>query len=289
MKILHIGVQNFAGAPVSFSKAINKYTDHESIIVVATDNYLKYPADEIAISQAAFERIYHQCEVVVFHEEYSLRAWDCKNLEDKKVVLYAHGTYTRTNPEISDSFALKHNASVLCSTPDLVQYFNNGYWFPNPIDLTDSMYTPSGIKHPVISHCPTNRADKDTELFLKVCEESGLSYKLIEKTSNEECINLRRTCGFHYDQIKVGMYGVGAMEAAALGQVVFCGLNMERYKEFGVTPPFVNVNKVNLGSKMKEVIGNPERAGELASAGYSYVEVTHNAEYLANRFIEMVK
>jgi DNA-binding protein YbaB len=204
-------------------------------------------------------------------------------LHDQKVFRQANGTYYRNNHEVINLITTSHNICNTVTTPDLLKY--GGIWIPQPIKL-QPFNPPEYTGQIRISHSPSKRKIKGTDLFLEACLEMDLEVVLIENKSHEECMNLRQSCHIHYDQFSIGSYGVSAVEGLALGQVTIVGLHAIRH----LIPdhPFVDVygHKEGLKNAIKEAI-NTVSDHVFVLKGREWVEKHHSVENVISKLIKL--
>jgi hypothetical protein len=159
-------------------------------------------------------------------------------LSGKKVFRHANGTYYRNDYKRVNILCDRYNITKTVSTPDLISLGKDNKWIPQPIDL-DKYYFSDIKESKRISHAPTK--DKGTDIIKAAIESIGYSPVVISGMSHDKCIELRRSCPFHIDQVSyLGIYGLSSIEAVAIGQINMATLHNVR----GYIPnhPFIEIN-----------------------------------------------
>lgn len=144
-----------------------------------------------------------------------------------------------------------------------------------------------------ISHCPTNRALKATDLFMKVLDElkeKGMEFELdiIEKVPNEECLERRAKCHIHLDQInKIGFYGGAAIEGMVMGQVVLGSISNYTLGLYPSLPIVRVTEEKDLYDQLADLIGNTDRRRSLAGQGVSFVKKFHDPAMILKQYLSV--
>ena len=250
MNILWICSDNTANNPYNIVKTINDETKHMAVLIQAKQTYLNYPldgtimvntitlkefikyvkwADVIHLNESVVSGLYPPEQAARFKCGSRVTLYDVLT-EDKKVFRHSNGTYYRSHYGEINRLCEKHNMYKTVSTPDLISYGMHTYWLPQPIPTTDEIYKKGEVMSTEkirISHSPTNRLIKGTQLFLLVCKKlfPELEVVLIEGKKHDECLRIRKTCHINYDQYSLGAYGVSSLESLAIGQLNIVGLH----------------------------------------------------------------
>jgi glycosyltransferase involved in cell wall biosynthesis len=171
-------------------------------------------------------------------------------------------------------------------------------WIPEaevvPVGLDLSKYDPTPVSHNGkvrIVHAPTKRTVKGTEAVISACEQLPVELDLIENLRHNEAVERYRQADIVVDQLKVGWYGVFAIEGMALGKPVVTFLHdaaVERTERtFGVEVPIVSATEETLVERLRPLVESAEERRRLGEAGRAYVEQVHDAEKVADRLIEI--
>ena len=171
-------------------------------------------------------------------------------------------------------------------------------WVPEaevvPVGLDLSKYDPTPISRNGkvrIVHAPTKRTVKGTEAVIAACEQLPVELDLIENVRHNEAVERYRQADIVVDQLKVGWYGVFAIEGMALGKPVVAFLHDEAVERteraFGVEVPIVSATEETLVERLRPLVESAEKRRRLGEAGRAYVEQVHDAEKIADRLIEI--
>jgi glycosyltransferase involved in cell wall biosynthesis len=171
-------------------------------------------------------------------------------------------------------------------------------WVPEaevvPVGLDLSRYDPTPVSRNGkvrIVHAPTKRTVKGTEAVVAACEQLPVELDLIENVRHNEAIERYRQADIVVDQLKVGWYGVFAIEGMALGKPVVTFLHEEAVERteraFGVDVPIVSATEETLVGRLRPLVESAEERRRLGEAGRAYVEQVHDAEKVADRLIEI--
>jgi hypothetical protein len=244
------------------------------------DNYIHFPFDLCRdngpyslfdgkyYSRDAILELLRNADILVFDTYDRFFAWDIL-FEDyyigKKVVYRHNGDQFRLNGHIAGSFHRRNNDAIVCSTPDLLRVdprIKKQTWMPNvPIDekYLNVLQLPFYDEPLVVGHAPTNSARKGTKDFLRA----------LDKVDNKELVDIdftdrsawytavaHRAVTHHvyFDQLQedISWYGNSSVEAAWLGQIVFCNKLLEGYAEV----PFVTFTADTMKQVLNEFFDN---------------------------------
>lgn len=314
MNILYIASENTANVPYTLFYGMNKYTDNKANFVLLLDNFLKYPLDGAqfgsSLTSSEFIDMIKKSDIIhmddlrnVTHDKIIYGKFkdgldvDILSLigNHQKLFWHQNGTFFRKNCQAINNIALRHNINLLASTPDLLKYSKIMKWCPCPIDLERKIFNepPPVINSLKIlcSHAPSKRPIKSTDQFLKFASmRNKIVPKIIERKSNEECLNIRKDCPLHYDQIILGAYGVSAIEGAAMGQIVM--VNLRNVKQYVPGNPFIDIPYMTNGFlrafdiSIRILSSNQSRQKHIIQ-GKQWVKKVHGAQSVVNSLSNM--
>ncbi len=189
---------------------------------------------------------------------------------------------------------------ILC--PEMEQYidrdiFSTNYSLRQRIEVSKFEYTPVANNNNNkirIVHSPSNKAGKGTDYVIQAIEELKIKYdtidfQLIYNVPNKDAIQMVKECDIFIDQFIIGSYGMAAMEAMAMGKVVFCYIKESVINQYPVELPIINANILNLKSKIEYFINHRE---ELTKIGYNsreYIKKHHDTEVLIPELLNIYK
>ncbi len=288
---------NIAGNLTMLMHLINKYTIHKARCIIVFDDYISYDrdvvfkssprdkdVDPVAISEA--EQIVSQTDF--FHigrQPLNFGKVDFnKTLNKNNCVIQYFGT------EYRDSGSQLYKMHMQTGIHGISWWdwtmLNHGLLFYHIDHMFDLETIHPPISRPMdvikICHSPTNRAFKNTDLFLQVMQRIQKKHEnveliLLEGLSNSECLRRKQEAHILFDQISVGMYALSAIESLAMEQVVLCSLS-----NFGMSfcpdSPVVPVHQENLYEVLDDLVTHPEKIVRLGKRGREYVRQKHSPE-----------
>lgn len=167
---------------------------------------------------------------------------------------------------------------------ELQSYVGESLTVPRVVDLKKWTYvgTEPGEVLRVV-HAPSRRGVKGTEYVLSAIEklrsEGGqIELRLVENVPNAEAREIYKWADVVIDGLRMGWYGVLAVEAMALGKVVVCYIRDELKHYLPYPPPMAVANPDNLYEVLKDLASNPAELRSLGQRGRQYVEELHDAE-----------
>jgi hypothetical protein len=147
-----------------------------------------------------------------------------------------------------------------------------------------------------VAHAPSKRAVKGTEAVIAAVESlrargAPIELDLIEGVPNREARLRYAAADVIVDQLKIGWYGMFAIESMALAKPVVVHLDEEAAAEteeaFGLDLPLVRANEGNLEDVLEGLLEVRETLPELGRRGREYVERVHAHTSVARRALEI--
>jgi len=160
-------------------------------------------------------------------------------------------------------------------------------WEPSPIEPGDVLR---------IAHAPSKRAVKGTEAVLAAVESlrargAPVELDLIEGVPNREARLRYAAADVVVDQLRVGWYGMFAIESMALAKPVVVHLDADAAAEteeaFGLELPLVRADEGSLEDVLAGVVEVREQLPELGGRSREYVERVHAHTAVARRVLEI--
>jgi glycosyltransferase involved in cell wall biosynthesis len=229
--------------------------------------------------------IYHLESGIGFFKDSRIIQKLAKN--GKKIVCHYHGEDLRTRgiiPQIDKISDLN-----LTNEVDLLDKHPNINYIFLPFETKNYFPKMKLNKKLVISHAPTNRYYKGSNIIIPICnriaKKHNLEFKLIENLSHTEAMKLKSQSDIFIDQIgdKGGWgYGMNSVESLSMGICTLTTMN-KKYQQFIPNHPFVNVNKNNLELELEKLILRPEKILEKGKQGRSWVVKYHDIENVGNQ------
>jgi len=173
---------------------------------------------------------------------------------------------------------------VFVTDRELQTYVPGALIMPCVVDLKKWAFVgtePSEVLRVV--HAPTRRVVKGTKYVLSVVEQLrsegiGIELRLVEGVPHNEAKKLYKWADVVIDQLRVGWYGVVAVEAMALGKAVVCYIRDDLKHYLPHPLPLAVANPENLYHVLKDLALNPEEVRSLGLRGRKYVEELHDAK-----------
>lgn len=292
MRFLHIGY-NICGIPSSLAR-VQKLTGHEASVVTFIPEG-GHPSNIELITWNPFIRIAvlwalkNKFDVFHFHcitctkSGIDLLLW---KLLGKKIIIHYHGSEIRNKKQ---PWFHKYTDATFVSTPDLLEFAPTGKWLPNPIFLDDypekSMETAN-----IITHAPTNPEIKGTKFLQNVMPKIQKSIQnaklnLVTDIPYQEAIEKYRMSTIMVDQLRIGWYGMVALEAMAMKIPVICYIRQDLKKYIPPFPPLKYTDINMLEADVIELLQNTEECDKLSIAGYNYVKYVHDPIRISNLII----
>jgi glycosyltransferase involved in cell wall biosynthesis len=183
---------------------------------------------------------------------------------------------------------------VLVTDPEIQSYINGGEIVPRSID-TD-LWRPARrakqTKHrPLIIHAPSKRAIKGTASVLNCiaslkAEGYDFDFKLVEGLSNNSAKELYTEADIVIDQLRIGWYGVLAVECMALGKTVLAYIRDDLIDTLGETPPLVPTTPTSLAADLRQLLDNKEQISVIGHLAREFTLKVHDSEIVNKAYIQ---
>jgi len=160
-------------------------------------------------------------------------------------------------------------------------------WEPAPAEPRDVMR---------VAHAPSKRAVKGTESVIGAVESlrargAPIELDLIEGIPNREARRRYAAADVVVDQLRIGWYGMFAIESMALAKPVVVHLDEEAAAEteeaFGLELPLVRADEVDLEDVLAGLVEVRESLPELGRRSRAYVERVHGHTQVARQVLEI--
>lgn len=328
MRILH-APQNIAGMAGLMSKK-QRELGYESDSFVAVNSVFKYPADFTLSSTSNigrkverlrfFTKAIKNYDVFHFYFGESLLGQgyiDVPLLKklNKKIFFYFAGCDIRNSKEVISKYefsACKECWPMMCSanrkksmevmksangtfvsTPDLLEFVENGILLQQPIDLMEfnslkRELVRSDLNENVIkiAHAPTSRALKGTNYLIEAVarlksEGYNIELLMVEGMPYKEAIQLYNQADIAVDQLLIGAYGQFAVEMMALEKPVICYIREDLIKHYPPNLPIIKSNKTQIYEVLRETIRQRDKWKLIGQSAAMYVAQNHDAGVIA--------
>jgi glycosyltransferase involved in cell wall biosynthesis len=178
---------------------------------------------------------------------------------------------------------------------ELATYLPGAKIMPRAVDLSDWPFIgPTNRDRPLVIHAPSRRAVKGTDYILKAVDElkaKGVEFdfRLVEGLSNTEARELYKQADIVIDQLRIGWYGVLAVEAMALGKTVIAYIREDLLQVEENTLPLINANPNTIKDILEQTINDGPLRERLSFEAREYVERVHGSEAVCIRLLEAYK
>jgi hypothetical protein len=176
---------------------------------------------------------------------------------------------------------------IFVTDPELQTYAPGSTVVPRALDAGEWPFVGvSARASPVIVHAPSRRGVKGTEALLQAVSDlkaEGLHFelRLVENVSHAEAVQIYRDADIIVDQLRIGWYGVLAVEGMALGKPVIAYIRDDLWQTQKDILPIVNADPVTIKERLRDLIVSPDLRQRLSRASRDYFLETHSARKVA--------
>jgi glycosyltransferase involved in cell wall biosynthesis len=150
---------------------------------------------------------------------------------------------------------------------------------------------PADRTRPLVVHAPSNRTKKGTADVIRACQQLPVDLEIIEGLRNDEARERYKAADVVIDQLKIGWYGVFAIEAMALGKPVLCYLHQDAVKRseeaFGLRLPLIAATPETLTERLRPLVESAAERQRVGAASRAYIEKVHDADRIADQLIDI--
>lgn len=178
---------------------------------------------------------------------------------------------------------------VMVPDPELNSYIENkAKIVQRAINMEEWPYI--GVEHetrPIVVHAPSRQGVKGTSYVLKAVEElkkEGIDFEfiLVENLPNHEAKEVYKKADIIIDQLRIGWYGVLAVECMSLGKPVISYIRDDLLHHFDSEKmPILNANPTNIKDILKNVVLDYELRKIISKNAREYCENTHDVKKIA--------
>lgn len=176
---------------------------------------------------------------------------------------------------------------ILVSDPELLTYVPSARILPRAMDLSEWSY--GGLtrnERPLVIHAPSRQGVKGTKHVLVAIDDlraEGLDFefRLVEGLPQEEARRLFQDADIIVDQLRIGWYGVLAVEGMALGKAVVSYIRDDLLPFFPGKPPVYVANPETIKDRLRELIVSPYLRQQVAATGHEFCKKTHSLDVVA--------
>lgn len=196
---------------------------------------------------------------------------------------------------------LSSNGVKIATDPEMSTYsepyFGKIFTFRVPINLDtiNCKYPDINSKKPIFLHIPTHQFVKGTvhikNAFDKLKKEGyDFEFKFLEPNLTQKEVKEEISkCDVYVDELRVGSYGVTAIESMASGKPTMTFIREDIIRDFPLELPFVNTNPDTVYDNLKFLILNPQKRYEIGIKSREYVEKYHDIDVVIENTLTLYK
>lgn len=189
----------------------------------------------------------------------------------------------------------------VAADPELSEYsrlfFDKIYILRQPIDLKKILLNipQRNLDCPRLLHIPTYQNCKGTKYILEAVERLkkegyNFDFRLMEADLTQKQTRKRISeCDIYVDELRVGSYGMTAVEAMASGKVVITYIRDDLVNEYPEGLPVVNSNPDTVYNNLKNLLEKPELISEIGKKSREYAERYHDTKVVCSQLIDIYK
>lgn len=166
--------------------------------------------------------------------------------------------------------------------PHLPDNASDIYVVPLRVDLKKIMpvYVQKDNKVVRVVHAPTKRDVKGSDFVIQAMQELKTKYAveliLVENKTQEEALEIYKTADIIVDQLRIGTYGVFAIEGMAMGKPVVTYITDEMRQRLPEDLPICSANPDTVKDVLEKLIQDGELRYNLGIEGRKYAEKYHD-------------
>lgn len=171
-------------------------------------------------------------------------------------------------------------------------FYKNIYIVKQAINIEEYTVTRKEKKSNLcIVHAPTSPEIKGTDSVLKAVEELKNKYtfnfKLVQGISHSEARKIYEEADIIIDQLRIGTYGLLAIEAMAMGKTVLCYISDSMKDQYPKELPIISASPDDLKEKLEDLIRNKDSLEEISKNSRAFVEKYHDSKIIAKELINL--
>jgi len=276
-------------------KGLNDYTKHKCRYILLKESYLNYPTDILYDKVEPYEIIDVLANTDFFLFTTQLTNFPFYGLSGKlhrrNHLVMTYGSEVRMN---SANYLISwlRNDLMIVTSHDYTQSSPVGFsaqHIPISIDFNElPERQPPGDNVIRVFHSPTAPKLKNTDLFLKSMQALEKKFKrkkaefkvetvLVEGKPWKTCLETKSRCDIVYDQFAIGSYGMGTVEAWALGLPVLGRAN-SWLRSWYPDCPIIDVDADSLKQRLEHVITQEHVREEAGRQGQIFCREHHDLE-----------
>jgi hypothetical protein len=219
-KVLFLSRKDFAGSGVKLSESLNNYSNlYESRFIAYHKANYGAKNDIVTRDKGIIQKDINEADIIHLKGDFPLSTFRGLDFTNKPIFQTVGGSFFRRQSDkhkgkvAVQKWSLRHYNCVNLSgiTPELTDY-----WIPHAIQVEKNEWkAPTGRIR--IGHAPSNRGKKGTENILQALKNFDVEVVLMERMSNEEVLDAKKSLHLFIDQSIIQAYGMNAVECMAMG------------------------------------------------------------------------
>jgi len=196
----------------------------------------------------------------------------------------------RRNHQIIDDF----DGHLFVSTPDLLLDVPRATWIPIVVNAAKWVSPAPNLqtgRPPVVLHLASRKVPpiKGSDIIdpvLQGLHDAGrISYLTGAHVTHDKMPDLVRSADIVVDQIRMGSYGVAAVETMAAGRLLIGSVAEDVRALLPEAPPMVDAPGEKFAEVMEQILGDIESYQSIAAAGPAYARTWHDGTVSARAMI----
>jgi len=314
LRILHISQANLANIPHLLTEEFRKFNYFINHWDFHIYKFL-YPVGIGAIGFSSYKRVLDESWVKDNIPSYDIFHWHCqpfcpdpqyeKKLINKTWVTHYHGTNLREKG--GDVLLSANSKLILVSTPDLLncifgEYREKTEWIRNPVTIEPKRCCLVWEDIPPIEkpkdkitvvHICSHRRLKGFDEITKVLHSlPNVNPVVVSEVFHHEALQYIAQADVVLDQVKIGWYGVQAVEAWLSKVPTIGSLDDELVKKYEPDCPHIGIDTDNLRKGIRDAIdsfSDPEERRKKGEAAYKFAKQKHDPAVVATEMLKLYK
>lgn len=181
---------------------------------------------------------------------------------------------------------------IFVTDPELQSYVPEAVIVPRALPVSDWDFV--GVPNddiPLVVHAPSRRSFKGTEAIVAAVttlqQKINFQFQLIEGMTHEQAKEIYSRASIVIDQLRIGWYGVLAVEAMAMGKPTIAYIRDDLWRKYGSEMPIINANPDNIKEVLEYTLLNSDYRKIKARQSREYFLSTHAADVVCNKLIQI--
>lgn len=178
--------------------------------------------------------------------------------------------------------------------PELQSYVPNAPIVPRAIDCNtlETSDSVSDQSQPLVVHAPSRRGVKGTDYVMHAVDQIKkegyeFRFKLVENMTHSDAMSVYQQADIIIDQLRIGWYGVLAVEGMALGKAVVSYIRHDLRHYLPYPAPLAIANPDNVVDVMRFLLENPKERQRIGKAGADFVKDYHSSDKIASMLVKL--